>query len=80
MIIKALNANKAHAWDGMSIRMIQLCGNLMTLQLKLLFKTILREETFPEDWKMCVVLAHKKEFKNSSVKWIHLGHFHTIQS
>ena len=51
LIIKNLNANKAHGWDDISIRMIQLCGKSIALPLKLLFKTILEEGTFPEDCK-----------------------------
>ena len=49
LIIKNLNANKAHSWDDISIRMIQSCGKSIALSLKLLFKTILEEGTFPED-------------------------------
>ena len=37
LIIKNLNANKAHGWDDISIRMIQLCGKSIALPLKLLF-------------------------------------------
>ena len=45
--------------------MIQSCGKSIALPLKLLFKTILEEETFPEDWKKSnVVPIHKKESKN----------------
>ena len=45
--------------------MIQLCGKSIALPLKLLFKTILEEGTFPEHWKNSnVVPIHKKESKN----------------
>ena len=65
LIIKNLNANKAHGWDDISIRMIQLCGKSIALPLKLPFKTILEEGTFTEDWKRSnVVPIHKKESKN----------------
>ena len=65
LITKNLNTNKAHGWDDISIRMIQACGKSITLPLKLLFKTILEEGTFPEDWKKSnVVRIHKKESKN----------------
>ena len=65
LIIKNLNANKAHGWDDISIRMIQLCGKSIALPLKLLFKTILEEGTFPEDCKKSnVVPINKKESKN----------------
>ena len=46
LIIKNLNANKAHGWDDISIRMIQACGKSIALPLKLLFKTILEEGHF----------------------------------
>ena len=65
LIIKNLNANKAHGWDDISIRMIQLCGKSIALPLKLFFKTILEEGTFPEHWKNSnVVPIHNKESKN----------------
>ena len=61
LIIKNLNANKAHSWDDISIRMIQSCGKSIALPIKLLFKTILEEGTFPEDWKKSnVVPIHEK--------------------
>ena len=45
--------------------MIQSCGKSIALPLKLLFKTILEEGTFPEDWKKSnVVPIHKKESRN----------------
>ena len=45
--------------------MIQLCGKSIALPLKLFFKTILEEGTFPEHWKNSnVVPIHNKESKN----------------
>ena len=53
--------------------MIKLCGKSIALPLKLFFKTILEEGTFPEHWKNSnvvkiknknVVPIHKKESKN----------------
>ena len=45
--------------------MIQLCGKSIAIPLKLLFKTIIEEGAFPEDWKKrYVVPMHKKESKN----------------
>ena len=45
--------------------MIQLCGKSIVLPLKLLFKRILEEGTFPEDWKKSnFTPIHKKKFKN----------------
>ena len=45
--------------------MIQSCRKSKALPLKLLFKVILEERTFPKDWKKSnVVPIHKKESKN----------------
>ena len=60
LIIKNLNANKAHGWDDLSIWMTQLCGKSIALPLKLLFKAILEEGTFPEDWKKIMYQYTKK--------------------
>lgn len=51
LIIKNLNASKAHFSDHISIWMIQSCEKSIALPLEMLlkqFKTILEEETFPE--------------------------------
>ena len=65
LIIKNLNADKAHGWDNISIRMIQLCGKEIVLPLQLLFKSTLEERIFPEDTKKSnVAPAHKNESKN----------------
>ena len=58
LIIKNLNSSKAYFSDHISIWMIQSREKSIALPLEMLlkqFKTILEEETFPEDWK---------EFKN----------------
>ena len=45
--------------------MVHACGKSIELPLKLLFKIILEEGTFPEDWKKShVVPINKKESKN----------------
>ena len=64
-IIKNLNVDKAHGWDQLSIRMIKTCGDAITFPLKLIFKSMINEGVFPDDWKKSnVVLIHKKESKN----------------
>ena len=61
-IIKNLNVDKTHGWDKLSIRMIKTWGNSITFSLKLIFKSIVIEGVFPEDWKQSnVVPIHKKE-------------------
>ena len=54
-IIKKLNADKAHRLDQLSIRMIKICGDSITFPLKLIFKSIINEGLFPDDWKKNVV-------------------------
>ena len=62
--MKNLNPDKAHGWDNISIRIIQLCGKETILPLQLLFKSMLEEGIFPDDWKKSnVVPVHKKEYK-----------------
>ena len=57
--------NKAHGWDQFSIRMIKVCGNAISLPLKVIFKSMINEGVFPEDWKKSnVVPIYKKESKN----------------
>ena len=63
-IIKNLNVDKAHGWDQLSIRMIKTCGDAITFPLKLIFKSMINEGVFPDDWKKSnVVPIHKKESK-----------------
>ena len=65
LIIKNLNPNKAHEWDNVSIRMIQLCGKSIAKPLKYLFESSLTAGIFPEDWKKAnIIPVHKKESKN----------------
>ena len=74
LIIKNFNANKAHGWDDISIQMIQLCGNSIALPLKLLFKTVLEEGTFPDDWKK-VMYQYTKKSPRISLKTTDLSVF-----
>ena len=57
--------DKAHGWDQLSIRMIKICGDSIIFPLKLIFKSMINEGLFPDDWKKSnVVPIHKKESKN----------------
>ena len=61
-VIKLLKPTKARGADSVSIRMIQLCGDSITLPLTLIFKFSLRNGTFPDTWKMAnIILVHKKQ-------------------
>ena len=64
-IIRSLNSNKAHGWDGISIRMIKMCDESITPPLKIIFDTALKSGIYPDKWKRAnVVPVHKKESKN----------------
>ena len=64
-IIKSLNASKAHGWDKISIRMTKLCGKTIAIPLKLIFRSILEESVFPDDWKKSnVVPIYERDSKN----------------
>ena len=62
-IIKKLNPNEAHGCDNISIKMIKICSQSLTLPLKI-FKHSLKKGKFPEIWKKAnVVPVHKREDK-----------------
>ena len=50
-LIKALNVNKAHDHDEISIRMLKLCESAITKPLFLIFKNCLNSNTFLDVWK-----------------------------
>ena len=65
LIIKNLNPNKAHGWDNVSIRMMQLCSKSIVKPSKYLSESSLIAGIFPEDWKKGnIIPVHKKESKN----------------
>ena len=62
--IKSLNVNKAHGPDNISGRMIQLCGDKITLPLSIIFVNIINTGIFPTLWKSSnVTPIHKKDSK-----------------
>ena len=64
-IIRSLNPNKAHGWDGISVRMITLNDAALVTPLKIIFENCLRRSLFPKIWKYAnVVPIHKKDEKN----------------
>ena len=65
LILKNLNPEKAHGWDNISIRMIQLCGKVIVEPLPILFLSFLEESVYPDDWKKSNgVTTLKKQSKN----------------
>ena len=65
LIIKALDLSNVHGWDNVSIKMIKICAESITVSLTLTFEQSLKERKFPELWKKAnIVPVHKKEDKN----------------
>ena len=42
LIIKNLDSSKAHGWDNISIKMIKICGESITVPLKIIFEQSLK--------------------------------------
>ena len=64
LIIKNLDSSKAHGWDNISIKMIKICGESITVPLKIIFEQSLKEKKFPEVWKKAnIVPVLKKRTK-----------------
>ena len=64
-IIQNLNINKAHGYDGITVRMIKICGESICKPLELIFRTCIDEGIFPNQWKKANgVPIHKKNEKN----------------
>ena len=59
-----MNSNKAHGHDGISIRMLKICGSSVIKPLSLLFNNCLRDGVFPNDGeKTKLIPVHKKGHK-----------------
>ena len=50
-LIQSLNSNKTYGHDGISIRVLKLCGPSIIKPLFLLFSNCLRDGDFPNHWK-----------------------------
>ena len=63
-IIIGLNSKKAHGPDLISVKMVKLCGQHLSLPLKIIFETIRETGIFPSQWKEAnVTPVHKKNDK-----------------
>ena len=63
-IIRALNINKAHGHNDISIRMIKICDESLLKPLLILFKNSLKLSYYPDIWKKSnIIPAHKKNDK-----------------
>ena len=59
-----LDTNKAHGYDKISIRMLQVCGNSICKPLELIFEEAMESGSFPFEWKKRnIVPIHKKDDK-----------------
>ena len=48
LIIKSLDSGKSHGHDNISIKMIKICSESVTISLKILFEESLKTGIFPE--------------------------------
>ena len=63
-IIRALNVNKAHVCDDISIRMIKICDKSLLKPLILLFENSIKDSCYPDIWKRSnIIPVHKKNDK-----------------
>ena len=63
-IVRALNINKAHGHDGISIRMIKICDKSLLKPLIILFENSTKSSCYPDIWKRSnIIPVHKKNDK-----------------
>ena len=63
-MINSINSSKVHGYDNISIKMIKICNEAVTIPLKFIFEEPLKKEIFPDIWKKGnIIPAHKKEDK-----------------
>ena len=66
-IMKSLDSSKAHGCDNLSIRMIKMCSESITLPLKIIFRASLKKEKFPEIWKKQMQFLYIKKEDNTFI-------------
>ena len=65
-IIKNLNTSKAHGFDGISIKMIKMCGESIVPPLSKIIRNSIKSGIFPDEWKKGnIVPVHKKANKQN---------------
>ena len=57
-IIRALNVNKAHGHDSISIRMIKICDKSILKPLLILFQNSTKLSCYPDIWKNLISFLH----------------------
>ena len=63
-IIRALNINKTHGHDGISISMIKICNELLLKPLLILFKNSLKLSYYPNIWKKSNIIPAQRVVLN----------------
>ena len=59
-LLRALDINKAHGHDEISVRMLKLCDKSIITPLSILFQNCIDTRTFPDTWKKSnIVPVHK---------------------
>ena len=65
-VLKVLKTNKAHGSDNISVPMIHLCGDDLSIPLQIIFQNIIDTGIFPDQWKEAnVTPVHKKKDKQT---------------
>ena len=73
-IIRALNPNKPHGWDEISVRMIKFSDVASLNPLKIIFTNCLRRGRFPKIWKYAnVVPVREKNEKNVKGNYLRIS-------
>ena len=63
-ILINLDVSKAHGPDGISGKMISICGEHLSIPLEIIFNNIIETGEFPDQWKLAnVTPIHKKKDK-----------------
>ena len=72
--IRALNINKSHGHDDVSIRMIKIYDSALVKPFSIIFNNCVRTGTFPCIWKKSNVIPVHKKMVSSSLITIDLFH------
>ena len=67
-LIRNLDPNKSHGFDGISIRMIKMCDESIIKPLNIIFKNSINEGTFPSQWKKANVTPIYKNGEKKLIK------------
>ena len=68
-IIRALNINKAHGHDDISIRMIKICDKSLLKPLTVLFRNSIKSSCYPDIWKKSnIIPVFIKKLTNNWLK------------